>query len=283
MHQEGNDCEPENAEISVVAAPAALSSGPDWHFHIKGRTKETGADGFYFQGTICFHVPPDWPRQERMPPNVESGGVWLMSPTESSELGQQQQNLFGCLEHPRPSNPGLNSNNQEVDGSNGPEGTWRDSSIVSTTLWCAGVVNQRAKWNGEEQKAEFQFAVSLKRRRNRTSRLLYSWREPSLYLAARTIVTKCSKIRRITIQWTIQDNNKHMFLLSPRFMLVDNCQTWQRSIFTALFAAQPHWTAVHPGRSQLLRGSPFKQAILNLKIQPYWSYKYDPNWKCIGC
>lgn len=47
-------------EIRAAAAPAAVSSGADWHFHIKGRTKETGADGFYFTGTICFRVPPDW-------------------------------------------------------------------------------------------------------------------------------------------------------------------------------------------------------------------------------
>lgn len=76
-------------EISAAAAPAAVSSRADWHFHIKGRTKETGADGFYFTGTICFHVPPDWLWQERMPRHAGSGGVWLMSPlapTGSSEL-----------------------------------------------------------------------------------------------------------------------------------------------------------------------------------------------------
>lgn len=70
-------------EIRAAAAPAAVSSGADWHFHIKGRTKETGAGGFYFTGTICFHVPPDWLWLERMPRHAGSGGVWLMSPART--------------------------------------------------------------------------------------------------------------------------------------------------------------------------------------------------------
>lgn len=76
-HQAGKGCEPERAEISVAAAPVALSS-------LKGRTKETGGK-FFFQRTICFHILPDRPQRGRMPlyvgsvANVADGSLasWL--------------------------------------------------------------------------------------------------------------------------------------------------------------------------------------------------------------